>query len=174
MSANIAVHELKLGNFDLGSIPGAKGTPQSYHSPSTGRLDPANSALTHWHSSQRAAIQRTSFGQKSLIRGSAARELHNAVFDALAPPQVFKAFGKYEWQTRKASNTMFVGSGARVYDFVGVWVPGGVVGLVMRFKNRNAPKEEFSSFTEQKSPKLNESVYDGGSAGSESAMWEKL
>ena len=175
MEANITVHELKLGNFDLGSIPGAKGIPQIYQqSSSTGRLDPANSALTHWHSSQRAAIQRTSFGQQSLIKGSAARELHNAVFDALAPPQVFKAFGRYEWQTRKSSSTMFVGSGARVYDFVGGWVPGSIVGLVLALRNRNAPKDEFPRFTEQSSPKMNESSYGGGSAGSESAMWEKL
>jgi NAD(P)-dependent dehydrogenase (short-subunit alcohol dehydrogenase family) len=179
MSTNITVHEMKLGNFDLGSLPGAKNNAQTFEpSSSTGRLDPTNSALTHWHSSQRAAIQRTSFGQRSLIKGSAARELHNAVFDALAPPQVFKAFGKYEWQTSKRSSTVFVGSGARVYDFVGGWVPSGIVGFVMGFRNRNAPKDEFLRYTEQsaRSPGagVHESVYGGASAGSESAMWEKI
>ena len=173
--SNITVHEVKLGNFDLGSVPGAKSNGQTYHtSPSTGRLDPSNSALTHWHSSQRAAIQRTNFGQRSLVKGSAARELHNAVFDALAPPQVFKAFGRYDWQTKKRSSTVFVGSGARVYDIVGGWVPGGVVGLVMGFRNRHAQTDELPRFTEQSSPKLTESVYGVGSAGSESEVWEKL
>lgn len=175
MSANITIHELKLGNFDLGSIPGAKMSSQAFHpSSSTGRLDPNNSALTHWHSSQRAAIQRSTFGQRSLIKGSAARDLHNAVFDLLAPPQVFKAFGKYEWQTSKKSSTVFVGSGARVYDFVGGWAPGGIVGLVMRLRNRNAEMEEFPKFSEQPAPAPHESVYGGPSTGSDSAMWEKI
>ncbi|RMZ84921.1 hypothetical protein DV738_g29, partial [Chaetothyriales sp. CBS 135597] len=119
MSANITVHELKLGNFDLGS----------------GGSDPSRSALTHWHSSQRAAIQRSSFGQRSLIRGSSARELHNAVFDALAPPQQFKAFGVYEWQIPRRSSTVFVGSGARLYDIVGAIVPSGIVGLIMGYRS---------------------------------------
>ena len=174
-ASNITVHEVKLGNFDLGSVPGAKSNGQTYHSsPSTGRLDPSNSALTHWHSSQRAAIQRTTFGQRSLVRGSAARELHNAVFDALAPPQTFKAFGRYDWQTSKRSSTVFVGSGARVYDFVGGWVPGGVVGLVMGFRNTHTQIEDLPRSTEQSSPKLSESLYGGGSAESESGVWEKL
>lgn len=175
ISANITTHELKLGNFDLGSIPGGKNTPQVYHpSHASGRLDPNNSALTHWHSSQRAAIQRTTLGQRSLIKGSSARELHNAVFDVLAAPQVFKAFGKYEWQTSKRSSTVFVGTGARVYDLVGRWIPGGVVGAVMRFKSRHALNEfAVSAEAAHGSPRPHESVYNGAS-GSESAMWEKI
>lgn len=167
-SANITVHELKLGNFDLGSLSGGRTPTQSQY---TGRLDPNNSALTHWHSSQRAAIQRTTLGQRSLIRGSSARELHNAVFDALAPPQKFTAFGKYEWQTRKRSSTVFVGSGARMYELVGEWVPAGIVGWIIAYRSR---KEATIDQTPRQS--MYQSVHKQSSSDdiSESAMWEKV
>ena len=111
-SANIVVAELKLGNFDLGSTYSRTVNRDVY--PKQGHEH--SKALTHWHSSQRAAEQRSRLGQSKLVRGSSAREFHNAVFDALAPPQTFKAFGKYEWSFGKRSSIVFVGSGARVYD----------------------------------------------------------
>ena len=170
-SANITIHELKLGNFDLGSLPGGKTPTQSIYNAHTSKLDPNNSALTHWHSSQRAAIQRTTLGQRSLIRGSPARELHNAVFDALAPPQKFSAFGKYEWQSKKRGSTVFVGSGARVYELVGEWVPSGIVGLVMGYRSRK------DVGVEQAPPSntfQNVSGGRGSDDGSDSAVWEKV
>jgi hypothetical protein len=50
------------------------------------------------------------------VKGSPARELHNAVFDAMA-----KARG----------GVINVGVGAGMYEFVGRWVPGGLVAWMM-------------------------------------------
>ncbi|RMD39951.1 hypothetical protein DV735_g5177, partial [Chaetothyriales sp. CBS 134920] len=164
MSANITVHELKLGNFDLGSVPSGQTPTQS----------------TYFY-----AIQRNSLGQRSLIRGSSARELHNAVFDALAPPQQFKAFGVYEWQISRRSSTVFVGSGARLYDIVGAIVPSGIVGLIMGYRSqsvRSAPLQAEASG--RVPPWTLPARHEGGgyqpaqnldaSHGSDSAAWEKV
>jgi len=136
--ANITVSELKLGNFDMGSVTSARITPtqSAYQAPSNTAPATASSALTHWHSSQRAALQRKTLGQRSLIRGSSAREFHNAVFDALAPPQTFKAFGRFEWTATQRAEVVFVGSGARVYDVVGRVAPNGLVAFMMGYRKR--------------------------------------
>ncbi|ETI25830.1 hypothetical protein G647_02607 [Cladophialophora carrionii CBS 160.54] len=161
-SANITVSELKLGNFDMGSVstsPWARTTPTQS---TLGASGSSSSALTHsthsqsqsqsgtqshWHSSQRAAYQRKSLGQRSsIIRGSSAREFHNAVFDALAPPQTFRPFGSasLEFTSSRRADVVFVGSGARIYDLVGKVFPGGLVGLMMGWnRRRTAPPEEF-------------------------------
>lgn len=68
--------------------------------------------------------------------GSSAREFHNAVFDALAPPQTFKAFNRYEFSFPKRSSTMYVGSGARVYDLCGRLLPAGLVSLMLGYRGR--------------------------------------
>lgn len=136
--ANITVTELKLGNFDMGSVPSSS-SPPSRHAPPGSSSSSAltHSQQSHWHSSQRAALQRRSLGQRGLIRGSSAREFHNAVFDALAPPQTFKAFGAFEWTaSRRHADVVFVGSGARVYDLVGRFVPKGLVAAMMGFSRR--------------------------------------
>ncbi|EXJ57137.1 hypothetical protein A1O7_07481 [Cladophialophora yegresii CBS 114405] len=156
-SANITVSELKLGNFDMGSVstsPWARGTTPTQST--LGASGSSSSALTHssthshsqshWHSSQRAAHQRKSLGQRSsLIRGSSAREFHNAVFDALAPPQTFRPFGyaSLEFASSRRAEVVFVGSGARMYDLVGKIFPSGLVGLMMGWnRRRTAPPEE--------------------------------
>lgn len=131
-SANIVVSELKLGNFDLGSTYSRTLNREIY--PEAGHEH--SRALTHWHSSQRAAAKRSRFGQSSFIRGSSAREFHNAVFDALAPPQTFKAFNRWEWQFPKRSEVVFVGSGARVYHLCGAFLPAGLVSLMMGYRGR--------------------------------------
>lgn len=191
-NANITVSELKMGNFDMGSVAGTRVNGAQ----STGRLDPSNSALTHanthWHSSQRAAIQRRTLGQRSFIRGSAAREFHNAVFDALAPAQTFKAFGHFEWQSVTRSNVVFVGSGARVYDLIGRFLPGGLVGAMMGFRSRLREMDEehrpspggsrvhptqfgASGPSGLATPvRSSSATWGGNSMGSESAVWEKI
>ncbi|KIW23243.1 uncharacterized protein PV07_11456 [Cladophialophora immunda] len=144
-NANITVSELKLGNFDMGSV-----TSWSRTTPTQSTLNPGpSSALTHssshWHSSQRAAHQRKSLGQRSFIRGSSAREFHNAVFDALAPPQTYRPFGyaSLEFTSNTRPNVIFVGSGARLYDYVGKLMPGGLVGLMMGWnRKRTASRSE--------------------------------
>ena len=167
-SANITVHELKLGNFDLGST-NATPTQSTYFAD----REASKSALTPWHSTQRAASIRTSLGQRSLIKGTSARELHNAVFDALAPPQQYKAFGRYDWSVPKRSSTVFVGSGARLYDVVGKVVPSGIVGFVMGYRKRRDEESQTSrpeSFY-QHQPEVGQM---SNSVGSDSALWEKV
>lgn len=162
MRANITVHELKLGNFDLATLPSSINSSSNNKSPTRPvrnsaysptlnnppTLDPQAAQLTHqpslWHSSQRRAAQPqqlplhpSSIRTSRFIRASPVRHLHNAVFDALAPPAVFHPFGgERKWVVRKTSGTVFVGSGARVYEWIGRWVPGGLVGMVMAFKER--------------------------------------
>lgn len=191
-NANITVSELKMGNFDMGSVPSARTTGGQ----TTGRLDPSNSALTHanthWHSSQRAAIQRRTLGQRSFIRGSAAREFHNAVFDALAPPQTFRAFGRFEWQGMARSDVAFVGSGARLYDIIGRYLPGGLVASMMGYRTQYRQMDEehkidngatrvypaqtgVSGDSGHITPVRSASAtWGANSAGSESGVWEKI
>jgi hypothetical protein len=49
-------------------------------------------------------------------KGSPLRELHNAVFDAMA---------------NRKGGTERVGMGSSIYSFVGAWVPKGLVGWMM-------------------------------------------
>jgi hypothetical protein len=59
------------------------------------------------------------------------------VFDALAGPQTFKAFGRFEWSSMShRRDVVFVGAGARLYDLVGKVVPGGLVLWMMGYRRR--------------------------------------
>ena len=49
-------------------------------------------------------------------KGSPLRELHNAVFDAMA---------------RRKGGTVRVGMGSSAYELVGAWVPKGLIGWIM-------------------------------------------
>ncbi|OAL32947.1 hypothetical protein AYO22_00032 [Fonsecaea multimorphosa] len=165
-NAHITVSELKLGNFDMGSV-----SSWSRTTPTQSTLQPGpSSALTHstshWHSSQRAAHQRKSLGQRSFIRGSSAREFHNAVFDALAPPQTYRPFGftSLEFTSNTRPNVIFVGSGARLYDCVGKLMPGGLVGLMMGWNRKKTASASRSSEDE-----MYKSTRDDASGSSPSA-----
>jgi len=133
--ANVTVAELKLGNFDMGSVTSS---PTAAPTHASSRTSQVSSAVAPWHSSQRAALQRQTLGQRSPVRGSAAREFHNAVFDALAPPQTFKAFGRFEWTAHRRADVVYVGSGARMYDVVGRVAPDGLVAFMMGYRRREA------------------------------------
>lgn len=165
-SSHITITELKLGLFDLGSA-NTSSVPKGgdYVYPQHGRdIDPyqssRNSGLTHWHSSQRAAAQRSTYDQdqeqeqyprqyddsSTKGSGSSLREFHNAVFDTLNPGPRFNAFGVLPWggsgsgsgrwgsrlAGRRGGGTIYVGQGARLYDLVGKWVPDGLVGWLIR------------------------------------------
>ena len=210
-NANITVSELKLGNFDMGSVstsPWARTTPtqSTMHPGSSSALTRSSQSQSdsHWHSSQRAAAQRKTLTQsrKPLIRGSSARELHNAVFDALAPPTTFRPFGStyFEWTANKRNNVVFVGTGARVYDLAGKFVPGALVGVIMGWNRRevgesrgllrrSGSEEDASlrgSMSESKTrnsdgmpaasagQSASGSVYGFQSVGSDSGIWEKV
>ena len=159
--------ELKLGNFDLGST----------YFRSADRAANANdleaqsqcSALTHWHSSQRAALQRSSLGQTSLVKGSLVREFHNAVFDALATPQRYMAFGVFGWGMTRKADTVYAGSGARLYDIVGTMLPQSLVGWMMDNRHRVGKPRALAEGV-----KVDDRWSANSTAGSESGVWEKV
>jgi hypothetical protein len=177
-SLNIHITELKLGNFDLGSTYARATNTSANASDLESLVQGQSSALTHWHSSQRAALQRSSLGQTSLVRGSALREFHNAVFDSLAPPQRFMAFGVFGWGTTHRPSLVYVGSGARLYDVFGKIVPQGLVGWMMdnnhrRWHSRGAKLAEAASAAKQEASST--SAWGSSSlAASESGIWEKV
>jgi len=187
---NVTITELKLGNFDLGSVnPQPHDLDRSAHGRGDASPPDASSALTHWHSTQRAAIQRSSLGQSSVIKRSSAREFHNAVFDALAPPhQTFRPFGRFEWTTSRnnRSDVVFVGSGARLYDIAGKVMPSGLVAWMMGYRARKAEvvakmmlsRDEEAGLTETGQPLPMWGSGSGGSSHhsveSDSAIWEKV
>ncbi|EXJ88338.1 hypothetical protein A1O1_05268 [Capronia coronata CBS 617.96] len=175
--ANITVSELKLGNFDMGSVASSRTvynnayhhhTPASSTSPhyQSAASASSSSAMTHWHSSQRAALQRKSLGQRSFVRGSSAREFHNAVFDALAPPQTFKAFGRFEWTASQRPQLVFVGSGARLYDIAGRILPNGLVAYMMGYR-KQADEEAGRGLGRMFHPRTEPSATESGLASSE-------
>ena len=168
---NISITELKLGNFDLGSTHHFFNKASNADDLEGNAARGQSSALTHWHSSQRAALQRSSLGQTSLVKGTQVRELHNAVFDALAPPQRFMAFGLWSWGSGRRPNTVYIGSGARLYDVVGKVCPQGLVGWMMDSKARRMTAE--AKGMGPTPAKANENWGSGSEAGAES-VWEKV
>jgi len=185
-SLNINVTEVKLGNFDLGSTfsrstdtsANARDLEAQFQSQS--QAHGFSSAVTHWHSSQRAAVVRSSLGQTSMVRGSAVREFHNAVFDALAPPQRFTAFGVFPWGTSRKPGLVYAGSGARLYDVVSTIVPQGLIGWMMdnTHKQRWALTKSFEptnkAATKASSPSGSNGWGAGSATVSESGIWERL
>jgi Fungal family of unknown function (DUF1776) len=177
-SLDIHITELKLGNFDMGSIYARATNTSANASDLESQIRGESSALTHWHSSQRAALQRSSLGQTSLVRGSALREFHNAIFDSLAPPQRFMAFGVIGWGTTRRPDLVYVGSGARLYDVIGKIVPQGLVGWMMdnsprKWHSRGAKLAEAVATPKQEASSIG-AWGSNSSTVSESGIWEKV
>ncbi len=85
--------------------------------------------------------------QTAVIRhamGSPPRELHNGVFDAIV-------------RGKGRNGTIYIGRGSRLYDFVGKWVPNGIVGWMMGVA---------------KAPTIQKSPSEVSAEGS--AEWEKV
>lgn len=61
---------------------------------------------------------------KKAAKGTSLRELHNDIFDAIV-------------RGKGRNGTIFVGSGSRLYGIVGKWVPSGIVGWMMGFRNED-------------------------------------
>ena len=174
-SLNITVTELRLGNFDLGSTyaySANKSANARDLESQRNQHDPQSSALTYWHSSHRVDEARARFGQSPQGKGSAVREFHNAVFDALAPPQHFLAFGKYSFGSRQRPTTVFVGAGARFYDVVANILPENVVGWMMGY--RPHPGRPPLEKNECEGIEARERWEAPSGIGSESGAWEKL
>ncbi|KAI4841129.1 DUF1776-domain-containing protein [Aureobasidium sp. EXF-8846] len=79
--------------------------------------------------------------------GTSVRKLHEAIFDAL--------------HSSSPSRTWHVGRGSLIYDFIGSWIPSGVVGWMMGLQH--APRNE-----DQQSPESEDSSSD------RSITWEKI
>lgn len=157
----VDVVELKMGNIDLGPLyRGAQGGQ------STG-----TEVLT-WNPQQRALYGSTYLsnldhrsgsapGHRS-VRGTPARDLHFAVFDALAPsPKTF--FGGRE----KKKEAVYVGRGSRAYVLVGNWVPGGLVGWMLGLKSG------YQS-TAREPPRNGSGSRSDSSRSSSGAGWERV
>lgn len=81
------------------------------------------------------------------VKGSPMRKLHESVFDAL--------------QAQRPSQTWHVGKGSLVYDVIGGWLPGGVVGWMMGLRKPSLQAIEYTP--------------DTSDEGSESSVqWEKV
>ena len=173
---HIRIGELRLGNFDLGTTSQTRSRERAgYVYPEDHDSREAKSALvaqSHWHSEQRAAAQRRSFGQISLIRGAPLRNFHNSVFDILAMPSTSKAFGVLDWTTGyNKPNVIYVGSGAYGYHLIQQIAPDSLVGWLMGYRLRTSNRGQEASPTVRSVPSQ---PWRSASADSESNIWEKV
>jgi NAD(P)-dependent dehydrogenase (short-subunit alcohol dehydrogenase family) len=111
----IPVAHLKLGAFDFSTVH-----PRNQLRAQT--LQAQRAEMLCWPEGTRQIYGRNflSVAERGPIiggpKGSSLRELHNAVFDAM---------------TKRKSGTIRVGMGSSTYEFVGAWVPKGLVGWMM-------------------------------------------
>ena len=107
----IPVSHLQLGTFDLSST-------HSRQHPNTHQSQRAETLK--WDDTTRQTYGRNfvaiSTGLGNVGKGSSLRALNNAVFDAMVSG---------------TSNTIRVGMGAKLYGFVGNWIPSTLVGWMM-------------------------------------------
>ncbi|KAF2970129.1 hypothetical protein GQX73_g3428 [Xylaria multiplex] len=115
----IPVTHLQLGTFDFTGFVPARGP----HNPG---LLPRTAETQQWPEAARLAYARNYESQSSSaisagrirgLRGSALRDLHNAVFDVL--------------DGSNQADVVRVGLGAGLYGFVGRWAPRGLVSWMM-------------------------------------------
>lgn len=142
----IEVCQLKLGTFTYNNV-GGKQHLQRMNEPMTHTWSQSTRSLyAHNYLTQsRIARNRGAFNDSesvSMSTGSSLRELHNAVFDSLTQKHPRKV-----WR---------VGRGSVAYDFVGNWVPTGLVGWMLGIRR--------VSLDEAAEPKLEDSVQS----------WEKV
>lgn len=119
----VEVVELKLGNIDFGrQLKGGN------------RQNKGTEVLT-WQPQQRALYgpsylsnieSRPGNSNNSPCSGTPVRELHLAVFDALAPTQK-SIFGR----RKRKPHTVYVGRGSVAYSVIGTLVPGGVISWML-------------------------------------------
>ncbi|KAF2799133.1 DUF1776-domain-containing protein [Melanomma pulvis-pyrius CBS 109.77] len=137
----IDVCQFNLGTFDCTGVGGKQ--IQSLAGPRTSLWPATTKELyaANYVNQSRVGHSRGLFNQPGST-GSSLRELHNAVFDAL---------------TQKRPRTVWrVGRGSSTYDFVGNWVPAGLVGWMLGIRR--------VSLNEVSEPQLEDSV----------RSWEKV
>ena len=132
-SQGVNVAQIKLGHFDYGAVNGERQQIVQYRNPSRAEL----------------TKQRL---QDAASKGTALRQLHNGVFDAIE-----RGVG--------SGGTVFIGRGSRTYDLVGRFVPEGFVGWMMG----KAREPVFEGKGMKSPPRRNDSEEEGNSA-----HWEKV
>ena len=111
-----------------------------------------------YSSKKAAAAAAAAAGTKST--GTPMRELHHAVYDAIAG---------------RSGREAYVGRGSWAYEVVGRWVPGGVVGWMMRMRQRRADQQiggDLSPAWDGK--KEEEGGYGYGYGSGSGSEWEPL
>lgn len=148
----IEVVELKLGNIDYGRFR-------------SGRDQNKGTEVLTWQPQQRALYgspylstidHRPGAAAGREYYGTPARELHFAVFDALAPPPK-----SWLGRRQRKKNTVYVGRGARTYAVIGNILPSGFIGWMLGLRTGYG-----GSLTDAQSD-------DANSSNSESG-WEKI
>ncbi|KAF1969213.1 DUF1776-domain-containing protein [Bimuria novae-zelandiae CBS 107.79] len=115
----IDVCQFKLGTFDCSHV-GSKQHLQTTAGPNTVAWPATTRKLYASNFVNHSRVAQTRGLLTANSTGSPLRELHNAVFDALTQ--------------RRPRRVWRVGRGSATYDFVGNWVPGGLVGWMMGVK----------------------------------------
>ncbi|PGG95755.1 hypothetical protein GX51_08136 [Blastomyces parvus] len=149
----IEVIELKLGNIDLG---------RQFRN---GQNQNTGTEVLTWQPQQRALYGSTylssidtKIGRSvGAAYGSPARDLHFAIFDALAP-----ASKSWLGRRKRKQATVYVGKGSRTYSIVGNIVPSGLVGWMLGLRSAHTgPPADLN--------------WDANSSGTSSETgWEKL
>jgi hypothetical protein len=149
---SVEVVELKLGNLDFG---------RQHQTRTGGRSGNKGTEVLTWQPQQRVLygspyLSAIDSRYRAANAGTSPRELHFAVFDALAPSPKSWLGGRSKKQT-----TVYVGRGARTYAVIGGLLPGGIVGWMLGLRTGYAvPVTE---------------VYDDSHSNNNSETgWEKL
>ncbi|KAJ5887530.1 hypothetical protein N7495_007571 [Penicillium taxi] len=139
--ANVDVVELRLGTIDLGS---------HYRNPQS---QITGTEVLAWSTQQRvlygpqylSSIEQRAVASAGprVIRGSPAWNLHHTIMDALEP-----ASRNFLGRKKQKRAVMYVGRGARSYNFIGTWMPSGLVGLMMGYRNGHAGGTDSSNSSE--------------------------
>ncbi|KAF3483981.1 uncharacterized protein GIQ15_03305 [Arthroderma uncinatum] len=152
-SGAIDVIEIKIGNLDFG---------RQYRSGQ--RHNNKGTEVLAWQPHQRALYGSTYLSSIDYRLGSSgnvapnsspARELHYAIFDAIAPTKK-NLFG---WRKKKP-RTIYVGRGSIAYSIIAQIIPGGVVGWILGLRPG--------------SPAAPNDAFDEDNASSSETGWERV
>lgn len=148
----VEVVELKLGNIDFGRQ--LKGGHRQNKGTEVLTWQPQQRAL--YGSSYLSNIESRLGGSKSSFNGTPVRELHFAVFDALAPTQK----SLLGWRKRKP-HTVYVGRGSVAYSIIGKIVPSGVISWMLGLRAGYGGL-------------MFDPLYEEGNGSSSETGWEKV
>lgn len=153
-SGAIDVIEVKIGNLDLG---------RQYRSGQ--RHNNKGTEVLAWQPQQRALYgspylssidYRLGASGNIAPNSSPVRELHYAIFDAIAPSKK-NWFG---WREKKP-RTVYVGRGSIAYSIISQIIPGGIVGWILGLQPGHPTASAGSTF-------------DEGNASSSETGWERV